>query len=143
MTEKEEATRKLSRRQFVKGAAMGAVSVAAVGALGSCGEAAATPPPCPTCAPAPTCPPEKECEACPEPEPCPTAEPCPPCEEAKASWMPEAWDEEADVVIVGFGGAGATAAIAGADAGGDMLIIEVASKELRGGNTTCTGGGWM
>jgi succinate dehydrogenase/fumarate reductase flavoprotein subunit len=57
--------------------------------------------------------------------------------------VPAKWDEEADVVIVGFGGAGASAAIAGHDAGAEMLILEVAPKQWRGGNTTCSGGGWV
>lgn len=142
MTEKEEVTRKLSRRQFVKGAAAGAVGVAAVGALGSCGEAA-TPEPCPTCPPAPTCPPEKECEACPEPEPCPTCEPCPPCEEAKAPWLPEKWDDEADVVIIGTGFAGQAAALSAHDAGADVLMIEKATEELQGGNSRVCGQGFI
>jgi 3-oxo-5alpha-steroid 4-dehydrogenase len=34
------------------------------------------------------------------------------------------WDAEADVVIVGFGCAGASAAIEAADAGADVFIVE-------------------
>src|SRR5215467_13966572 len=46
--------------------------------------------------------------------------------------MAESWDEEADVVIIGYGGAGASAAIAAHDAGADVLILE---KSDGGGNT--------
>jgi succinate dehydrogenase/fumarate reductase flavoprotein subunit len=43
------------------------------------------------------------------------------------------WDDEADVVVVGHGGAGASAAIEAAAAGADTLVLERAS---RGGGTT-------
>jgi len=36
---------------------------------------------------------------------------------------PDKWDDEADVVVVGFGGAGACAAIEASDAGVDVMII--------------------
>ena len=42
------------------------------------------------------------------------------------------WDDEADVVIVGYGGAGASAAVAAHDAGAKVLIVE---KNDGGGNT--------
>ena len=115
MAEEKEAPKKVSRREFVKGAA----AVASVGALASCAPAAT-----PTTAPeaAPTCPPAGECP--------------PPV------WLPEKWDDEADIVIVGYGGAGASAAIAGTDAGAECLIIEAAPEKFRGGNTICSGGGW-
>ncbi len=45
----------------------------------------------------------------------------------------ETWDMEVDVAIVGFGGAGACAAIEAADAGAHVLILEVASAS--GGST--------
>ena len=38
------------------------------------------------------------------------------------------WTEEADVVVVGYGGAGAVTAIAAHDAGAEVLILE---KELQ------------
>jgi hypothetical protein len=44
-----------------------------------------------------------------------------------------AWDDEADVIVVGFGGAGACAAIAAADAGADVLLLE---RMGGGGGTT-------
>ena len=43
------------------------------------------------------------------------------------------WDHEADVVIVGHGGAGASAAIEAARAGADTLVLE---RMTRGGGTT-------
>jgi succinate dehydrogenase/fumarate reductase flavoprotein subunit len=46
--------------------------------------------------------------------------------------MPGTWDQEADVVVVGYGGAGASAAIAAHDAGAKVLIVE---KNDGGGNT--------
>ena len=46
--------------------------------------------------------------------------------------MASHWDDEADVVIVGYGGAGASAAIAAHDAGAEVLIVE---KNDGGGNT--------
>ena len=46
--------------------------------------------------------------------------------------MASLWDDEADVVIVGYGGAGASAAVAAHDAGAKVLIVE---KNDGGGNT--------
>ena len=36
----------------------------------------------------------------------------------------DAWDEVADVVVVGFGGAGACAALEAKDAGADVLLLD-------------------
>lgn len=46
--------------------------------------------------------------------------------------MAPLWDDETDVVVVGYGGAGASAAIAAHDAGAKVLIVE---KNHGGGNT--------
>lgn len=54
-------------------------------------------------------------------------------------WLPKKWDHEADVVVVGYGGAGVCAAIAAHDAGVQALILEKAP--FGGGNTGCCGGG--
>ncbi|MDG1066034.1 MAG: FAD-dependent oxidoreductase [Luminiphilus sp.] len=43
------------------------------------------------------------------------------------------WSDESDVVVVGFGGAGACAAIAASDAGASVVIVEAASAS--GGST--------
>ena len=45
------------------------------------------------------------------------------------------WDEEADVVVVGYGFAGSAAAIAAHDAGAKVLILEKAPEEDKGGNS--------
>ena len=109
MGEEKEAPKRVSRRQFVKGAA----AVAGAGALASCAPAAT---PAPTAAPAPTCPPAEECAPCPVPG------------------VPETWDKEADVVVVGFGGAGGCAALEAADAGAEVIILE---KTATPGGATC------
>lgn len=63
---------------------------------------------------------------------------------AKAEDKPEiAWDETYDVVVLGFGGAGATAAITAADDGAKVLICEKAPKGSEGGNTKKSGQGVM
>lgn len=51
------------------------------------------------------------------------------------------WDEECDVLICGFGAAGASAAIEAADAdpAADILLIEKAPKEFAGGNARVSG----
>ena len=55
---------------------------------------------------------------------------------ASAAELPEAWDAEADIVIVGCGGAGISAAITAADEGlGSTLLLEAAPKGYEGGNT--------
>jgi len=46
--------------------------------------------------------------------------------------MNNPWDDEADVIVVGYGGAGASAAIAAHDAGAKVVIVE---KDQGGGNT--------
>jgi len=49
-----------------------------------------------------------------------------------------AWDFEADVIVVGFGSAGASAAIEAAQAGANVLVFEVASGP--GGTSSMAGG---
>ncbi|MCF0254278.1 MAG: FAD-binding protein [Duodenibacillus sp.] len=51
------------------------------------------------------------------------------------------WDREADIVVIGYGGAGAASAIAAKDAGADVLILE--KMPLPGGNTRACGGGFI
>ena len=48
------------------------------------------------------------------------------------------WDKEADIVIVGLGGAGGCAAIEAADCGLKVLVIE--ADKVAGGNTRLSGG---
>jgi len=52
----------------------------------------------------------------------------------------QSWDAEGDVVIVGFGGAGAAAAIEAHDNGAKVIILESAPSHLPGGNTGCCAG---
>jgi flavocytochrome c len=99
MTREKETTRRVSRRDFVKGAAAGATILTGAGALAACGTTAAP---------------------------------------GVAPGVPESWDRETDVVIVGYGGAGATAAIAARDAGAEVLILE--KREVPGGITAICGG---
>lgn len=51
------------------------------------------------------------------------------------------WDKETDVIVVGFGGAGASAAISAHDAGSQVLILE--KMPAAGGNTAVSAGGFM
>jgi 3-oxo-5alpha-steroid 4-dehydrogenase len=48
------------------------------------------------------------------------------------------WDDEADVVVVGFGGAGASAAIEARRAGADVIVLERGGEG--GGSTALSGG---
>jgi succinate dehydrogenase/fumarate reductase flavoprotein subunit len=86
----------LSRRNFIKGTAIGAGTLAVMG-LGSL-------------------------EA-----------------EAKTTSVPKKWTKETDVLILGYGGAGACAAIEAHDAGAKVLILEKMAQS--GGNTGVSGGG--
>jgi len=54
--------------------------------------------------------------------------------------VPESWDDEADVVIVGYGYAGAVAAIEAHDCGADVLIVE---KMPDPGGISITAGGYV
>lgn len=58
--------------------------------------------------------------------------------EAKAAPPPKKWDRETDVLIVGYGGAGACAAIEAHDAGARVLIVEKAPITFPGGSTGCS-----
>lgn len=56
--------------------------------------------------------------------------------------MSEGWDREVDVLVVGSGSAGLSAAVTAADAGLETLVIE--STEKWGGSSNLSGGGlWM
>jgi succinate dehydrogenase/fumarate reductase flavoprotein subunit len=55
-------------------------------------------------------------------------------------WLPERWDYEADFVIVGYGGAGASAAITAAHENlGSAIVIEAAPEGEEGGNSGVCG----
>ena len=53
------------------------------------------------------------------------------------------WDKEADVVVVGFGGAGAAAAVTAHDLGAKVLMLEKAPEGEEGGNTRVAGQGYL
>jgi len=95
MSSVEKEQKIITRRDLLKGAAVGAVAVAGAGVLAS-------------------------------------------CKAAPAPGVPEKWDKEADVVVVGYGGAGAAAAIEAAEAGAEVLILEKAP--VAGGATAICGG---
>ena len=59
--------------------------------------------------------------------------------EVPSSNVPSQWDDEADVVIVGYGGAGATASIAVCEAGDSVIVLEKAPEDF-GGNTGTSSG---
>ena len=58
---------------------------------------------------------------------------------AASDVIPSKWDKEADIVVIGYGGAGAVTAITATDAGAKVLILEKAPIE-GGGNTRMAGG---
>jgi hypothetical protein len=60
-----------------------------------------------------------------------------------SSYLPSTWDVEAEVVVVGYGGAGAAAAIEVAKSGSNVLVVEKAPEGEEGGNTSVAGGAWM
>lgn len=53
-------------------------------------------------------------------------------------WLPAKWDAEADVIVVGFGAAGAAAAYTAAKANAKVLVLDV--TETGGGDTAASGG---
>jgi len=54
--------------------------------------------------------------------------------------VPSKWDEETDVVVLGYGGGGAITAIEAADAGADVVILEKNPAERHICNTNVSGG---
>ena len=57
--------------------------------------------------------------------------------------FPGQWDKQVDVVVVGFGAAGAAAAITVQNSGATVLILEKAPKGEEGGNTRVAGQGYL
>ena len=49
-------------------------------------------------------------------------------------------NEQADIVVVGAGNAALCAAIAAAEHGAKVTVLEISSEEEKGGNTTYTHG---
>lgn len=112
----DEMESKISRRKFLKDATMVTVSGLAAGVMVGCTSPSALA----TSAP----------EADPTATPCPTPEPL--------TVLPEKWDKETDIVIVGFGGAGAAAALEATKAGAKVTILE--RMKAGGGSTAICGG---
>jgi succinate dehydrogenase/fumarate reductase flavoprotein subunit len=57
--------------------------------------------------------------------------------------IPNKWDMETDIVVVGFGGAGVAAAVTAFNLGSDMLILEKAPEGKEGGNTRIAAQGYL
>ncbi|WP_420431665.1 FAD-dependent oxidoreductase [Candidatus Poriferisocius sp.] len=57
--------------------------------------------------------------------------------------MSENWDRQADVVVLGMGAAGCAAAIASADEGASVILLEKMPEGREGGNTRISGGIWF
>ena len=58
---------------------------------------------------------------------------------AKAESVEPEWDEEYDVVVLGYGGAGSNAAVAAYENGAKVLLAEKAPEGAEGGNTAVSG----
>ena len=71
---------------------------------------------------------------------CSTEEPNEPNNPLGSSPETRTWDKETDVLIIGYGSAGACTAIAALDAGASVLIIE--KMAAGGGTSICALGGW-
>ena len=54
--------------------------------------------------------------------------------------VPTRWDKTYDVIVIGSGGAGLTAAIVAAEAGANAVVLE--KLDFAGGNTNISGGGF-
>jgi len=57
--------------------------------------------------------------------------------------VPQKWDVEADVIVVGFGAAGVAASVTAHDLGADVVILEKAPEGQEGGNTRVAGQGYL
>jgi len=62
---------------------------------------------------------------------------------AQQLWLPATWDRQVDVVVVGFGAAGAATAITAYDAGTTVILLDKAPQGHAGGNTRVAGQGYL
>ena len=105
----------VSRRDFLMGSAVAAVGAVGATALAGCSSSQ------PAAAPQET--PEAQAE------------------ETVPAWMPESWDYECDVLVVGYGGAGMWAACTAHDEGAEVLVLEKAPYR-GGGSSSMNCGQW-
>ena len=103
MNKKEERgimKKEVSRREFLKGAAVSAAAVATAGLLQGCSNTTSSP------------------------------------DEGEYTFADVInWTGKYDVVVIGFGAAGATAAIAAAEEGAKVLVVDKAPRHEAGGNS--------
>lgn len=57
-------------------------------------------------------------------------------DQASAEWLPETWDYETDVLVIGYGGAGVWAALTAADEGEAKVLILEKAPVRGGGNSS-------
>ena len=57
--------------------------------------------------------------------------------------VPDHWDVEADVVVVGFGAAGMATSVTAHELGAKVVILEKAPEGEEGGNTRVAGQGYL
>ena len=120
MSSDEKEQKRVTRREFVRGAAVGAAGVAAAGVLASCT-------------------PEVVKETVEVPVEVIKEVPVEVIKEVEVkSWLPEKWDQETDVVVVGSGMAGFCAAIEAKRAGADVIVVD--KNFYPGGNTLLCAG---
>ena len=101
-----------SRRSFVKGVALAGSGIAALGALSACAPKATSD----------------------------AGQDAGSATVGAGSAEGVSWTSEADVVVVGFGGAGSAAAIEAAEAGASVVLLELNSQ---GGGSTAANGGYI
>ena len=121
MSSGEKEEKRISRRDFVRGAAVGAAGVAAASVLAGCAN-----------------------EATPEVIKETVEVPVEVIKEVESKpWLPEKWDYEADVVVIGTGFAGQATAIEADKLGASVLMLEKAPEEFQGGNSRVSGQGFI
>lgn len=59
-----------------------------------------------------------------------------------ADWLPESWDYECDLLVIGYGGAGMWASLIGADECGQEVLVLEKAPERGGGNSSINNGEW-
>ena len=57
-------------------------------------------------------------------------------------WLPQTWDYECDLLVIGYGGAGMWASLIGADECGQQVLVLEKAPERGGGNSSINNGEW-